>query len=135
MPGTRTKMLTAGVGVLACAFFLTGGRVEWAQMSHAAPAFIERSTSAVPAQPSASAAVADIKSLSSAFSNLSEQVSPSVVNIYTTSGGNAQMQGMPQNLPPGFEEELQRFFGPGMMPFNQLPQMKREALRFVPGEA
>jgi serine protease Do len=59
--------------------------------------------------------LADVKNLSLAFTTLAEEVSPTVVNIYTRSAPARP------KLPPGFEE-LQPFFS------FDYPQMKREAL-------
>jgi serine protease Do len=121
-----TKSLSAGLGIVVALLMITGARLEW-PVSHATPPVYSEKASPPVVSPTA---VADIKSLSTAFSALSDQVSPTVVNIYTTSGGIKQGPGggaLPE-FPPGFEDELQRFFGPGQLPFGQLPQMKREAL-------
>jgi len=93
-----------------------GTRAEWSSVSHAAVISTEKTVAPPPP-----AVTADVRSLSDAFSALAERVSPTVVNIYTTSGARK-----PQ-LPPGFDEQmLQQYFG--FSPFSMPQQMKSEAL-------
>ncbi|MGZ3723910.1 MAG: S1C family serine protease [Bdellovibrionales bacterium] len=112
--------MLSGLGLLAGILLLSGAHVEWPNLSHANPVYVEKSTAA----PLATPAVKDVKAFSDAFTLLSEQTSPTVVNIYTKSGFKS-----PRNrpdLPPELEEQL-RNFGFDGIPM-QIPQMKVEAL-------
>lgn len=101
-----TKISITTLGLSAAALFLSGAHVQWPTGAHAEDAvYFEKAA--------ASRAVtvpADVRALSQAFTTLTEEVSPTVVNIYTKSGAKPQ-RGM---------EEMDNPF-----PFMQIP---REAL-------
>jgi serine protease Do len=126
MSSTVFRNLIAGTGVVAAALFISGAHVQWPAISSAGvPIYNEKPN---PPPPAATAALADIKSLSNAFTALSEQVSPTVVNIYTKSGGvNGSRPEMPPDFPPEFQEQLQRF---GFMP-HVLPEMRALGSGFI----
>lgn len=119
------QVLVLVLGLCAGAAIVSGAHLEWPSHGHAANSvFLEN-----PATPPAANAIADVRSLSAAFTSLAENLSPTVVNVYTKSGVNRQMV-RPQlprgfQLPPGIQEELQNYFGEIPYP---VPQMKREAL-------
>ena len=93
------KRLVLALGLAAAAFFLAGGRVQWS-LSQAAPVY-NQGQAAVKVAPSP--ALADINSLSKAFTSLTDSVSPAVVNIYTKSGApRAFHRG---DMPPGLNNK------------------------------
>ncbi len=110
--------LTLGLGLGAGVLLFSGGHLQWPAHSDAAPIYSEN----VP--PVVTPGMADVNSLSQAFISLTEKVSPTVVNIYTKSGTKMRAGGGGGGFPPGFEEQLQRYFGPSF----SLPAMKQEAL-------
>lgn len=113
--------LVLGIALFTGFLLFAGGHVEWPTASHAQQVYLENKTAAPKTDP----AVADVKSLSQAFTSLTETVSPTVVNIYTKSGTkNARQQ---RELPPELEDQMQQYFGFGGRPF-AVPQMEREAL-------
>jgi len=117
----RIPSALAALGLLTGALVLSGAHLEWPALSHAHAIYLEK-----PAPAPAPKAIADVKNFGEAFSQLSEQMSPTVVNIYTKSG--FKPQAMKSNLPPELEDQFRNYFGMGGLPMMQIPQMKVEAL-------
>lgn len=116
------KQSTTVAGVAAAGLLLWGAHVQFPMESHAKNVYLEKTAveQTVPAiQTPATKLVPD-------FTALAEEMSPTVVNIYTTSGTNPRARRGGGGFPPELEEQMQRYFGGGL-PFN-MPEMKREAL-------
>lgn len=96
-----------GVAGFLAALGIWGARLQWPAPTEAslAPALVPAST----------AAAAPATKLVPDFTALAEEMSPTVVNIYTASG------------PGEMDREMQEYFNFRGLPFG-LPQMKREAL-------
>ena len=116
---------TTVAGVAAAGLLLWGAQVQFPIPSHAKNVYLEKTAveQTVPViQTPATKLVPD-------FTALAEEMSPTVVNIYTTSGTKPRARGG-GGLPPEVEEQMRRYFGEGFgggLPFDR-PGMKREAL-------
>lgn len=124
-----SRSLAKPAAVLAAAVagvFMWGAHIEWPSFSAAKNVYIEKAALVQPSPENTVKPKLPATKLVPDFADLAEEMSPTVVNIYTTSGaGRARGRGgLP---PPGFDEEFLERFGFQPMPFS-LPEMKREAL-------
>lgn len=128
---TRQQILpsiTLGLGLMAGALVVSGAEITWPSISVAKPIYSEPTPPALTTSNAVPPAVADVRALSAAFTELAEKVSPTVVNIYTKSGG-VKSKNRGGGLPPEIEEQLENYFG---FNFNQgrgfAPPVPRESL-------
>lgn len=110
---------SAGLFLAAVAIVAASGvELQWPAQAKAQAPWITKQTESTPDLP-------DVKKLNDEFTSLAERVSPTVVNIYTKSGGRRlERRGHP--MPGHPEDQFEFFFG---TPFGRgLPTQPREAL-------